>query len=160
VREQREQRKEKFLTEFNTSPRYTMLRDKLKKSVIRLAVEKHQKTVGSQPQTPQQRDKFKADLYCFLVEQMKVALDLIFKHNATQLNPDIVQVREQVQEEKRRVQERSFKDESISKKAERLFREYDTIRDHKEAEKQMVVLCNLEFKAPRPQPTLDDSYKW
>jgi hypothetical protein len=91
---------------------------------------------------------------------MKVALDLIFKHNATQLNPDIVQVREQVQEERRRVQERSFKDESISKKAERLFREYDTIGDHKEAEKQMVVLCNLEFKAPRPQPTLDDSYKW
>jgi hypothetical protein len=144
VREQREQRKEKFLTEFNTSPRYTMLRDKLKKSVIRLAVEKHQKTVGTQPQTPQQRDKFKADLYCFLVEQMKVALDLIFKHNATQLNPDIVQVREQVQEEKRRVQERSFKDENPYKKAERLFREFDTVRDHREAEKQMYFLCDIE----------------
>jgi len=47
LREQREQRKEKFLAEFNTSPRYVMLRDKLKKSVIRLAVEKHQKTVGT-----------------------------------------------------------------------------------------------------------------
>ena len=142
LREQREQRKEKFLTEFNTSPRYVMLRDKLKKSVIRLAVEKHQKTVGSQPQTAQQRDKFKADLYCFLVEQMRVALDLVFKHNVTQLNPDLVQVREQVQEEKRRVAERCFRDETRRKRAERLFREFDTVRDHAEAEKQMVVLCN------------------
>jgi hypothetical protein len=76
---------------------------------------------------------------------MKVALDIIFKHNITQLNPDIVQVRDQVQEEKRRIQERSFKDESRRKKAERLFREFDTIRDHKEAEKQMIVLCNSEM---------------
>lgn len=75
---------------------------------------------------------------------MKVALDLIFKHNPTQLNPDIVQVREQVQEEKRRVQERSFKDENPYKKAERLFREFDTIRDHREAEKQMYFLCDIE----------------
>lgn len=134
-----------------------MLRDKLKKSVIRLAVEKHQKTVGSQPQTPQQRDKFKADLYCFLVEQMKVALDLIFKHNATQLNPDLVQVRDQVQEEKRRVLERTFKDESRRRKAERLFREFDTVRDHKEAEKQMIILCNSQMD---PEATPEQAKQW
>jgi hypothetical protein len=43
----REQRKDKFLTEFNSSPKYKFLRDKLKKSILRLAVEKHQKTVIS-----------------------------------------------------------------------------------------------------------------
>ncbi len=86
-------------------------------------------------------------MYCFLVEQMRVALDLIFKHNATQLNPDLVQVREQVQEEKRRVAERCFRDETRRKRAERLFREFDTIGDHTEAEKQMVVLCNAHMDA-------------
>lgn len=43
--------------------------------MVRLAVEKHQRTVGNQPQTPAQRDKFKADLYTFLAEQMRTALD-------------------------------------------------------------------------------------
>lgn len=88
---------------------------------------------------------------------MKVALDLIFKHNITQLNPDIVQVRDQVQEEKRRIQERSFKDESRRKKAERLFREFDTIRDHKEAEKQMIVLCNSEMD---PELSPQQAQQW
>jgi hypothetical protein len=62
-----------------------------------------------------------------------------------------------VQEEKRRTQERSFKDESRRKKAERLFREFDTIRDHKEAEKQMIILCNSEMD---PESTPDLAKQW
>ena len=44
-------RKEKFLADFNQAPKYRELRDRLKKAVVRLAVEKHQRTVGNQPQT-------------------------------------------------------------------------------------------------------------
>lgn len=51
LREQREVRKEKFLTEFNHHPKFQQLRDRLKKTIVRLAVEKHQRTVGSAPQT-------------------------------------------------------------------------------------------------------------
>ena len=94
-REMREQRKDKFLTEFNSSPKYKFLRDKLKKSILRLAVEKHQKTViSASGQTAAQRDQFKADLYCFLVEQMKAALDQIFKHHSKSLHSDITIMRE------------------------------------------------------------------
>jgi len=57
-----------------------------------------------------QRDKFKADLYCFLTEQMKTALDLVFKYNSTNLNPDIAQARELASEDKRRQKERCFID--------------------------------------------------
>lgn len=44
-REVREQRKEKFLIEFNSSERYVQLRQKLKKAIFRLAVEKYNKEV-------------------------------------------------------------------------------------------------------------------
>jgi len=43
----REQRKEKFLIEFNTGSKYLVLREKLKKSVLRFVVEKYRREVGS-----------------------------------------------------------------------------------------------------------------
>jgi hypothetical protein len=43
VREVREQRREKFLIEFNSSQLYVSLRQKLKKAIFRLAVEKYNK---------------------------------------------------------------------------------------------------------------------
>lgn len=46
LREIREQRKEKFLQEFNNSQRYAQLKDRLKKAIIRIATEKYVKTVG------------------------------------------------------------------------------------------------------------------
>lgn len=66
-------------------------------------------------------------------------------------------MRDQVQEEKRKIQERAFKDESRRKKAERLFREFDTIRDHKEAEKQMIILCNSQMD---PESTPEQAKQW
>ena len=131
----REQRKEKFLSEFNQSPRCVLLKAKLKKAVLRIAVEKYHKTVPSTGLTQVQKDKFKADLYCFLTEQMKTALDLVFKYNATNLHPDIAQAREVASEDKRKQREKCFVDQSERTKAERLLREFDTICDKDEAEK-------------------------
>lgn len=112
---------------------------------MRLAVDKYHKTVGSQQAfTPQQRDKFKADLYCFLTEQMRVAMDLIFRHHAGELNPDLVGGRETAGEERRRRAEKCWADEGLRQKAERLFREFDTIRDVENAERQMLILCTQE----------------
>jgi len=66
-RELRETRKEKFLIEFNSSQRFKELRQKLKKSIFRLAVEKYNKEVDhlGLPQK-QQKEKFKSELYSFL----------------------------------------------------------------------------------------------
>jgi glucan biosynthesis protein len=44
-KEQREQKREKFLIEFNSSQLYSSLRQKLKKAIFRLAVEKYNKQV-------------------------------------------------------------------------------------------------------------------
>lgn len=47
-REAREKKKEKFIIEFSKSAKYRLLRDRLKKAVMRLAVEKFKKEVSSQ----------------------------------------------------------------------------------------------------------------
>lgn len=67
-------------------------------------MEKHKKTVAG-AQTPNERDRFKADLYCFLTEQMKVALDKIFQHVANggpKLHNDLAEQRALIKEEKLR----------------------------------------------------------
>ena len=74
-REQREQKREKFLIEFNSSQLYSSLRQKLKKAIFRLAVEKYNKQVDHRGlTTKQQKEQFKGELYTFLQEQMKVFL--------------------------------------------------------------------------------------
>lgn len=68
MREQRETRKEKFLLEFNTSSKYLLLREKLKKALFRVALEKYKKTVGPNGLNKDERDKFKAEIYTFIYE--------------------------------------------------------------------------------------------
>ena len=72
---------------------------------------------------------------------MRTALDLVFKYNSTNLHPDIAQAREVASEDKRRQREKCFVDQSDRAKAERLLREFDTIGDKDEAEKQLLMLC-------------------
>ena len=129
------------MADFAQSPRCTLLKAKLKKAVLRIAVEKYHKSVPSTGLTQAQRDKFKADLYCFLTEQMKTALDLVFKYQSTNIHPDIAQAREIATEAKLRQKEKCFGDQSEKSKAERLLREFDTISDKEEAEKQLLILC-------------------
>ena len=69
MRELGEQRREKFLIEFNSSQRYQQLRQKLKKAIFRLAVEKYNKEVDHRGLPNKlQKEKFKAQLYTFLQE--------------------------------------------------------------------------------------------
>jgi hypothetical protein len=43
----REQRKEKFLQDFNTNAKYLVLREKLKKAVLKFVVEKYKREIGN-----------------------------------------------------------------------------------------------------------------
>lgn len=71
----REHKKEKFLLEFNTSGKYYVLREKLKKALFRIVVEKLRKEVTQTSFTPEEKDKFKAKVYAYLNEQIKSTLD-------------------------------------------------------------------------------------
>jgi hypothetical protein len=47
-------------------------------------------------------------------------------------------------QERRLLKQRAFEERDTLSKAERLFREFDTIGDQDNAEKQMLILCNTK----------------
>jgi hypothetical protein len=53
-------------------------------------VEKYKKTVGPKGLTADERDKFKAELYTYLNEQMKITLDKAIDYERDGLHSDIV----------------------------------------------------------------------
>ena len=88
MRELREQRREKYLIEFNSSSAYPQYKQKLKKAIFRLALEKYSKEVDHHGlPTKLQKEKFKAELYTFIKEQMshfqEVFLDKAMRPNST-----------------------------------------------------------------------------
>ena len=95
----REDRKDKFLYEFNTSGRYHMLKEKLKKTVIRIVREKHSKSGTVHGVTKDERDHIYSQLYTYLVEQMHLTIDTMVKEKRDQLHEDVVASKELAQRE-------------------------------------------------------------
>jgi hypothetical protein len=87
-----EQRREKFLTEFTQSYKYTEIRTRLQEAIFRLGVEKFKKQVGGGKQLDAQaKNKFKAELYIFLQKKLKECLQEAIGESQRQSLPvDIV----------------------------------------------------------------------
>jgi len=159
MKEMREQRRERFLIEFNSSNSYYHLRQKLKRAIFRLAVEKYNKKVDHKGlSTKVQKEQFKADLYTFLQEQMKVFLNQAFDRAASQTNKmhdDLTLGHKGKMEEIQHKLEKNFKETEYDK-FKRLAREYDLIQDNEHAEWyiQNILICDEENDA-NPQKWFD-----
>mgnify|MGYP001175528953 CR=1 FL=1 len=68
MREQREVRKVRFIQTFNQSPSYQKLRERLKKALFRVAIEKYKKKVSNNGLQKEDREKFKAEMYTYIRE--------------------------------------------------------------------------------------------
>ena len=66
----RERRKDTFLYDFNTSGKYSILKEKLKKSIAQILREKYRKSGAVKGLAPDKKDEFNSELYAFLIEQM------------------------------------------------------------------------------------------
>ena len=160
MREMREQRREKFLIEFNSSNNYCVLRQKLKRAIFRLAVEKYNKKVDHKGLTTKlQKEQFKADLYTFLQEQMKVFLNQAIDSLATpgtQMHNDLIMSHRGKNEEIRAKLDKNFK-ESEADKFKRLSHEYDLIQDSEHAEWyiQNILISQVDEPDKDPQRWYD-----
>ena len=67
-KELREKRKDTFLYEFNTSGKYTVLKEKLKKSVAKIVREKYRKSEAVKGLKTDEKDNFYSEMYAYLVE--------------------------------------------------------------------------------------------
>lgn len=147
-REIYEQRRERFLIEFNSSQRYLQLRQKLKKAIFRLAVEKYNKQVDHKGlQTKPQKEQFKAELYTFLQEQMKIFLEQAISSTVesnVNMHADLVMTHNANEDDfKKRIQ-RNFREEE-GQKFKRLSEEYDLIRDYEHSEWYILDLNEVEI---------------
>ena len=77
------------MVDFTTSGKYLTMREKLKKVLFRIAVEKYKKTAGPEGLRGVARDKFKAELYSFLTEQMKCCLSFAVDLERPNLHIDL-----------------------------------------------------------------------
>ena len=62
----RETRKEKFLYEFNAQGKYEVMKSRLRKSILRIVQDKYRKTVGVNPLSKEERERFLAELHTYL----------------------------------------------------------------------------------------------
>lgn len=87
-----ESRRERFLTEFTQSYKYTEIRSKLQEAIFKLGVEKFKKQVGGgKVLDSAQKNKFKAELYIFLQKKLKECLkEAISETQRESLPQDIV----------------------------------------------------------------------
>ena len=134
LREMREQKKEKFLHDFNTSPKYLSLRDKFKKAVLRFVVEKYKKEVGSKPLTLVEKEKFKADLYVYMNEQTKAMINRVIDYERENLHQDIPLQRDVLRDERQAKINKAFIENAYDHN-KRIAKEYDIIGDKENTER-------------------------
>jgi len=87
-------------------------------------VEKFNKTIGVESLKGASRDKFKADLYTYLTEQLKLSIDSALAENQATIHPDLAF--NAGKEERNLLKKKNFKEnESLNSHHERLFKEFD-----------------------------------
>jgi len=62
-----EERKKEFLYEINTQGKYHILKEKMKKTIVRIVKEKFEKTGSIKGLHKDQRDHFYSELYIYLI---------------------------------------------------------------------------------------------
>eukprot|EP00347_Sterkiella_histriomuscorum_P008804 403343688 len=142
-KEMREQRKEKFLQEFNTSAKYFVLRDKLKKAVLRFVVEKYKREQGNKILTQDEREKFKAELYVYLNEMMVTTVQQAIDSTKDTLHTDIWMQQNVIRDE-RLARANKLPQESLKEKCLRLYKEFDVINDQENSERWLVHCITKE----------------
>ena len=102
-RDIKDQRKEKFLYDFNTTGKYNILREKMKKCIMKIVRDRFQKTGSLTGVTADSKDQFYSELYAFLNDQMRQTLnDLVFEKK-DELNDELVVSAKQADKEREAV---------------------------------------------------------
>jgi hypothetical protein len=147
-RVKREGRKEKFLYEFNTSGKYHILKQKLKKTIVRIVREKFKKKGSLTGVTKDEKDEFYSSLYAFLIEQMHKTVESIVHQKKELLHEDIIVSKLLANKEREVIISKTTK-ETLNQKYYRLAREYQRAHDYQVAQKYILDLLNLDQNDPQ-----------
>lgn len=135
-------RKEQFLYDFNVSGKYKILKERLKKSIVKICRDKFQKTGSITGITLDQRDQFYSELYVFLIEEMRQTLGEVIKTKREELHEDIIVGYDQTLKERDKVLATVSK-ESPAETLQKLAMEYEILNNLGQAEKNLLNLLSL-----------------
>lgn len=135
--------KKEFFYEINTSGKYHILKEKMKKSVVRIVKEHFMRTENSiKGIHKDQRDHFYHELYNFLVEKMRETVQNLVQRKKNELHENIIIPKEQQEIETEHIIEKNL-GESTQARFRRLAQETnDLLNTPSKAEEYITKLCS------------------
>ena len=127
-REERDSNISKFQQKFIDNGRAEMIKEKLKKFIIRIAIEKYKKRININQTFAEQKDKFFSELYAYICDEIKLGMDEFVHIKKDELHEHILSSYEQSRKEIINYAIRQNK-EPEEKRLLRLSKEYEMIDD-------------------------------
>ncbi len=151
-----QKRKEDFIEELNRSGKYFLLKEKLKKAVVRTAREKYRKLESLKGLTKDERDQCYSQLYVHLIDHLHSTIKEMVTTKHQELHEDIVASSEIAKKEKGAVMNK-VNGEGYVQRYLRLFHEYARAQDFHTAEEYLQKVLKLQ---ERDVPTWLAYYKF
>lgn len=137
-----QKRKEHFLYDFNISGKYKILKERIKKSIVKICRDKFGKSGSITGITTGQQDQFYSELYVFLMEEMRRVLVEMVNEKKEALMEDQLLTKEYAQTKVDAVVAEST-NESKAEQLARLGEEYEILNNLTMADKHFKQLVQL-----------------
>ena len=143
ARDKFEEMKKEFFYEINTSGKYHILKEKMKKSIVRIVKEEYNRTDSSiKGISKDQRDHFYSELYTFLVQSMrKTVQDLVYRKK-NELHANIIIPKEQREIETEHIIEKNIGESAIQRYRRLSMEAEELLNNPVMAEEYIVKLVN------------------
>jgi len=114
--EKYEERKKEFLYEINQSGKYHILKEKMKKTVVRIVREHFGKSEAIKGLKKDERDHFYSELYVFLVQEMRKTVADMVKCEKEELHENVAIPATQAERERDHMIEKQTGESTVQRK--------------------------------------------
>lgn len=137
-----EDQKKEFFYEVNTQGKYHILKEKMKKSIVRIVKEHFNREDRSiRGLTKDQRDHFYSDLYRFLVRNMRNSVKSLVERKKHELHSNIVVPKEQANLETEHLIEKTLGESMIARFKRLSYEQENLYKNRAKAEEYVIKLC-------------------
>lgn len=135
--------KKEFFYEINTKGKYHILKEKMKKSIVRIVKEHYNKEENSiKGIYKDDRDHFYSDLYNFLVQRMRITVKELVSRKRNELHNNIIIPSEQGQLETDHLIEKTLGETTVQRYKRLSMEHEDLYNNQAKAEEYVVKLCD------------------
>ena len=127
-KDERDQNINKFLTKFSENEQTNIIKEKLKKFITRIILEKYKKRTNINEKFAEQKDKFFSEVYAYICDEIKLGMDEFIHLKKDEIHEHILSSYESSRKELMQYEIRKNK-EPEEKRLLRLSNEYEILDD-------------------------------